>query len=239
MDKLAISLNICLHNNERMEQIMKNLKKILALLVAAVLVLSFSVVAFAAGEGKDDGKYRPSADQGIRFFTVYDADGVDVTSKYTLTYFKDRGSLSEEDQKNFEDALDAIDEADSVNSVAEGLDELADGRELAISDLFYLVTDEDVKHPIKLVVKEYQKSGFVGAINYQDGHFVKDEAENESFTVTVYGIEKDGPVAFLARTYRLASPATGESVPYGFFAGALVLACAAAFFFIKSRKAEN
>jgi len=211
---------------------MKNFKTILALLVVAVLMVSFSTVAFA--DGFVNSTYNKG---GPRIVSVYDADDNDVTAKYTITFYKDRKNLTAEQSAAFEAAFKAIDSAKPLTNLADGLQDVVGDKNAAVSDFFFLSSNEEVKHPIKVKVNDGFLSDFAAAVCYENGQFVMKDSEVNADELTISGIAADGPVAFVVTVDAATSPNTGDTVPYGFFAGALVLVCAAAFFFVKSRKA--
>ena len=92
------------------------------------------------------------------------------------------------------------------------------------------LTSKDLEYFDKL-------DSFVAVIRYIDGEWkmMKASLDGDKLNMTA---EAEGTYATIVLAEDASSAKTGETVPYGFLLGAIVLAGASAWFFVKSRKVK-
>lgn len=209
------------------------MKKILSILLVAILVFSLSAAAFA------DNFVSSVANAGApELEKSVDADGNDVASAIEVVPNDEAEELEEAEQKVMEDAYKSLEEAKDLTELNAELKEAAADKEVAISDLFTVKAKSEVKFPLTLTLKNKNLDNFVGVLQFVDGEWVWVDAEVDEDGNLVMTVDQLGVFAIVVAVDEAASPATGETVPYGFIIGAVVLLGAAAWFFVKSRKVE-
>jgi len=113
------------------------MKKVLAICLMMVMIVSLSATAFAAPDGFASS---PSGNPApiVISFTASDED---CTAQLVITPYSDRDELSDVILALFEKAYDTIAESDDLTELNEELAKIAtekgiDGKDLAVSDLF-------------------------------------------------------------------------------------------------------
>ena len=208
------------------------MKKILSILLVVMLVLSLSATAFA------DNFISSVANAGApELEESVDADGANVDDALEVVPNDEAEKLEEEEQKAMEDAYKSLDEAKELTALNEDLKEAAAGRATAISDLFTVKAKKEVKFPLKITLKNKNLNNFVGLMQFINGKWEWIDAEVDGGKL-IFSADSLGVFAIIVAVDEAASPATGETVPYGFILGAVVLVGAAAWFFTKSRKVK-
>lgn len=208
------------------------MKKILSILLVVMLVLSLSATAFA------DNFISSVANAGApELEESVDADGANVDDALEVVPNDEAEKLEEEEQKAMEDAYKSLDEAKELTALNADLKEAAAGRATAISDLFTVKANKEVKFPLKITLKNKNLNNFVGLMQFVDGKWEWIDAEVDGGKL-IFSVDSLGVFAIVTAVDEAASPATGETVPYGFILGAVVLVGAAAWFFTKSRKVK-
>ncbi len=205
------------------------MKKVLLICISIVMVFALSLTAFAAPENfvESPTGNGPAIDGFV-------PDDPDFSGSLVIIPFKDRESLSTEDQGAMEDAYDSITKADDLSDICSGLKNKADAMgipttDLAVKDLFNIdataggVTVNGGKFTITLDASSIK--GFVGIMQYLNGEWIiLDDAKIENgklvFTteeLTTYAIVVD------ATKGAATSPQTGDPM-YNVYAG-VVAAC--------------
>lgn len=112
------------------------MKKVLVLLVALVMLFSFSVTSLAAGSflKSPSGNEAPEIVDGKN-------ESEDCTAELVVTPYSKRDDLDDEQRKNIEKAYDIISSTEDLTKLNDELKKLAeekdiDGKDLAVSDLF-------------------------------------------------------------------------------------------------------
>lgn len=208
------------------------MKKILSCLLVVMLIFSLSAAAFA------DNFVNSVANAGApEIAAATDADGNDTAAAIVITPNDEADTLEEAQQTELKSAFDSLSNAADLKELNNELKEAAGDRNIAISDLFEVTAKEEVKFPLTLTLVNKNLANFVGVIHFVDGQWVwvDSEVDGENVKVTVDSL---GAFAIVVAVEEAASAQTGETVPYGFIIGAVVLAGAAAWFFAKSRKVE-
>lgn len=209
------------------------MKKILSVLLIAMLLVSLSAAAFA------DNFVSSVANAGApELEESVDADGNTVAEDVIEVIPNDEAEkLEEVEQKEMEDAVKSLADAKDLTALNADLKTAAAGRATAISDVFTVRAKADVKFPLTIKLKNKNLDNFVGLMQFIDGKWVWIDAEVDG-DLLIFTVDSLGVFATVVAVDDAASPATGESVPYGFILGAVVLAGAAGWFFVKSRKVK-
>ena len=156
-----------------------------------------------------------------------------------ITPFEDKDKLSEAKQAEMDKAFESLDKAADLAAVNDELKAAAADQSVAVSDLLDISEAEEgtVSFPLKITLKDKNLDNFVALLHFVDGawEWVDAEVEGDALTFTA---ESLSPFAIIVAVDEAASAKTGDSIPYGFIIGAVVLAGAAAWFFTKSRKVK-
>ena len=206
------------------------MKKIVSVLLAVMLVFSLSAAAFA------DNFVSSVANAGApELAAAVDADGNSVADAIAVVPNDEAKELEEAEQKAMEDAFNSLSGAANLGDLNAELKAAAGDKAVAVSDLFSIKAKGDVKFPVEITLKDKNLANFVGLMQFVDGawKWVDAEVVNGELKFTADSL---GVFAIIVAVDEAAAPATGESVPYGFIIGAVVLIGAAAWFFAKSRK---
>lgn len=157
----------------------------------------------------------------------------------TVTGYGDRDTLPDDVREDLESAYEDIKKADDVTDLTEDLkDVLKDAgvspEDAAVSSLFDITTDEESDGKVELTSEQFED--FV-ALLYYDGeewHVVEDaKADGKKLTFTSKG---DGVYAVVVSTDNAPdAPPTGEALPVGFIALAVLFGAAGVCFFVKSK----
>ncbi|MBE6750786.1 MAG: hypothetical protein E7560_06455 [Ruminococcaceae bacterium] len=144
------------------------MKKILALLIAVILVFSASVTAFA-----DPGAFYDSPSK--RNPSLVDSENNDnCTATVVVVPYGERDKLEDDKKEDIEDAYDQIAKTDDITSLTDDLKELGtDPSLLEVSDLFYIdfvgCTEHENHNNYKLTVGTELLENFATLIYYKDG----------------------------------------------------------------------
>ena len=128
------------------------MKKTLSLLLAVLVLASFSVVAFAAPS--------PEAEGAPELSKAVDANGNDVTDALVVTAVTDKEELSEDAQEELDEAVEAL----MVLTAAMG--------KVDVSDVFYVEAKEEIAFPLTLEFKIASPDDFVALLHFVDGNWV-------------------------------------------------------------------
>ena len=208
------------------------MKKVLSILLVVMLIVSLSAAAFA------DNFVSSVANAGApELEESVDADGNNVDDALEVVPNDEAEKLEEAEQKDMEEAVKSLTDAKDLAAVNEDLKTAAAGRSIAISDVFTVKAKKDVKFPLTIKLKNQNLADFVGLMQFIDGKWVWIDATVDG-DVLEFTVDSLGVFATVVAVDEAASPATGENVPYGFILGAVVLAGAAGWFFVKSRKVK-
>ncbi len=94
-----------------------------------------------------------------------------------------------------------------------------------------------MKYPVSLQVKDKNLDNFVALLHFVDGEWQWVDAKVNG-DILSFDTDSLGSFATIVGVDEAVSPRTGEEAPYGFIIGAVVLAGAAAWFLVKSRKVK-
>ncbi len=140
------------------------MKKVFSFVIALVVLLSFSVCAFAANF------INVQANAGkTELVSAVSDNGTDATEHVVLTQYEDRDKLEEEPRKILEEAYDMIDKAADLTELNVRLKNTTGG--LIVSDLFDLDSDSDEVFPIKVTIKNNNLGGFIALLHYTEGEW--------------------------------------------------------------------
>ncbi len=152
------------------------MKKVLAICLMAVMVLTLSVPAFAAPGGFISS---PSGNQAPEI-VEYHNESNDCKATLDVTPYADRNSLSEDACSKLEEAYNAIVNTKDLTSLSEALKELAkklgiNPSDLAVSDMFdisYNGCDDHENHgTFDITLKAETLKNFVGLLHYYNGEW--------------------------------------------------------------------
>ncbi len=212
------------------------MKKLLSCLLIALLLVSFSATAFASS---------PETPVAPAVVAADDAAGEDVTNAIVITPYGKKDTLPTDAQEEMDEAYKALNEAEDIAELNDELKAAAGDAAVAVADLFYVSVEEgaEVSFPVDLTLTskdlEYfdKLESFVGVIRFVDGEWklMKSSLDGDKLNMTA---EDVGTYATIVLEEDATSAKTGELIPYGSLLGAVVLATAAAWFFIKSRKVK-
>ena len=210
------------------------MKKILSCLLVVMLLCSLSVAAFA------DNFVSSVANAGApEVAEAAQSDGSDGKALIGITPMDEEDKLPEELKADMDAAFDSLDKAADLAAVNDELKAAAADQSIAVSDLFDVRVLEEgtVSFPLTITLKDKNLDNFVALLHYVDGawQWVDAEVDGDSLTFTVDSLS---PFAIIVAVDEATSANTGDTVPYGFIIGAVVLAGAAAWFFAKSRKVK-
>ena len=210
------------------------MKKILSCLLVVMLLCSLSVAAFA------DNFVSSVANAGApEVAEAAQADGTDGKALVGITPMDEEDKLPEELKAAMDAAFESLDKASDLGAVNAELKDAAADQSIAVSDLFDIRVLEEgtVSFPLTITLKDKNLDNFVALLHYVDGawQWVDAEVDGDSLTFTVDSLS---PFAIIVAVDEATSANTGDTVPYGFIIGAVVLVGAAAWFFAKSRKVK-
>ena len=210
------------------------MKKILSCLLVVMLLCSLSVAAFA------DNFVSSVANAGApEVAEAAQSDGSDGKALIAITPMDEKDKLPEELKADMDAAFDSLDKAADLAAVNDELKAAAADQSIAVSDLFDIRVLEEgtVSFPLTITLKDKNLDNFVALLHYVDGawQWVDAEVADGALTFTVDSLS---PFAIIVAVDEATSANTGDTVPYGFIIGAVVLAGAAAWFFAKSRKVK-
>lgn len=152
------------------------MKKVLAICLMAVMVLSLSIPAFATSGGFVSS---PSGSQAPEI-VEYRNESKDCKGTLDLTSYADRNSLSEDTRKMLEEAYNAVVNATDITSLSDALRELAeklgiDAADLAVSDLFDISLNGCDNHEnhgaFDITLKTETLKNFVCLLHYYNGEW--------------------------------------------------------------------
>ena len=227
------------------------MKKIFAILLAVMLMASLTVTAFAdnvpspqQGGNTPVAPGAPAAEENVdeevvdlSLESVIDANDEDITPDVALRLLSEAASLNEEDKAVFDEGYNKLMDAENLADVNEDLKEAAGDEEISLSEVFFLEGDEETAFPATVTLKYSNVDNFLALLHYVDGEWVWVDVEVEDGNL-VFDTDSFGTFAIVSLGAPASSADTGESAPVAFIIGAVVLAGAAAFFFMKSRKVE-
>ena len=207
------------------------MKKIISVLLIAMLLCSLSVSAFA------DNFVNSVVNAGdTQIAEIVDADGQNVAEAIEIVAVNEaEDKLEEEEQKTLDEAVETLKSAENLAEVNAELKEAAGDKSVVVSDIIYISPKAEVKFPLELKLENKNANDIIGILQYVDGEWVWVDFEVVDGKL-VFTVDQLGVFAFIMAGEPATSAQTGESFPVVFAAAAAVLACAAAWFFAKSRK---
>ena len=216
------------------------MKKIVTLIISAVMVLSMTVAASAAFVAS------PSLNAAPVLVEIKEGKTEDLVIK--VTAYKDRANLPAEDKAAIEDSYKDIKNASNLTTLTEALKAVADkakvkAADLAVSDLFDIsVVSGKMDGEITIVLSAETLKNYVALLHDNDGSWeVVEGAKVEGNKIT-FSVDSLSPFAIVVNKGEdKDSPATGHTVDYGmlFVIGAVIFGGAAALCIAKSKKRVN
>ena len=156
------------------------MKKVLSCLLAVLILCSFAVTAFAAPSPESEGAPEVAA--------ATDAAGNDISAVIEVVPATEKDALDEEELAEFEAAEEALDE------IAASL-----GKNVAVSDKFFVKAAEDVSFPVNLTFALENADDFVALLHFVDGNWVLVPTETEADEVS-FEADSLGAFAVLSLT---------------------------------------
>ena len=214
------------------------MKKVLVLCMAAIMVLSLSVMAFAADGGFVSS---PTAQPAPDLEGAKNEDGENV--KLVLTPYSGHDGLPTELNQEMQAAYDDIAENKDVTKLSKDLGPAAtaagvDPANLAVSDLFDLhFTDEENHGTVTVTLKSESFKNFVALLHYTGSAWeVVKDAKVDGTTLT-FSTGSFSPFAVVVSTTTQRPPQTGDTMVVGICAAIMtVSAIGMAVAFKKSKK---
>lgn len=190
------------------------MKKIIAILVALVLVFSLSVTAFAA----NGAFYESPSNKGPELVGSENKDE-NCTGSIGITHYSDRGNLDADDKTNIEDAYNQIAGTNDLTKLAYELSDLANGLGidvslLQVSDLFFVDYSGCTEHTnhaaFDITLDADLLANFVSLICFHDGkwHVIKDAKVVNNGEYLVFAAENFSTYAIVVNS---DIPKTGDA----------------------------
>jgi len=169
------------------------MKRVLACLLAVLLLASLSVTAFAdAVPSVEAEKQVPVVSE------AKDADGNDVAGKIIITDFEDKEKLPEDAQKQLDAAAEALKDLPALVDGNEDLKKLLNGAEVDAESLFDIsLADDSVKLPVDVQLKLANPDHFAALVHFVDGEATLIETETKDESVS-FSLEEVGTYAVLS-----------------------------------------
>lgn len=195
------------------------MKKLLALCLAIIMVMSIGLTAFAA-----PGKFvsSPSGNSAPEFIEASN-ESEDCDADLVITPYSERHTLPEGMRQKFEEAYKDILESADLTKVCAALAALAKEKnipvsDLAISDLFdiYYINcgDHDDHGYFDIVIKPEALAGFVALLHLKDGNWeiVKSAKVTNNGTHLTFRVDDFSPFAIVVDTGDGSNmPQTGDN----------------------------
>lgn len=186
------------------------MKKIVAICLAVLMMVSLSVTCFAEGF--------VSSPSNNKAPTIVESENTDPNSNSGIIVvpYGERNKLSSEKKKDFEKAYEQIKNSKDLTDLLPELEEYAKDKgveteDLAVSDLFYVdETNSQGNGKYKVTLKADTLNNFV-ALKQFDGQkwvIIKDAKVNRDGTLT-FTLTKTGPLAIVVDGSK--SPVTGDA----------------------------
>ena len=196
------------------------MKKIIALIITAAMLLTMSVATLAKSE---DFLFSPSKNLAPEL-KDYEHEDHTCPGEIVIVSYGDKDTLSDEDKKEFEDAYDSIVNADSLKDLN---DKLKDDN-LAISDLFGVDLNGCNEHPnhgnTTIKIDTDSAKNFHSLIAFDGTKWVIIDATLEETTLT-FTTHLDSFTAFaIVVTTASDAPQTGDTFSWGYVALMVVAA---------------
>ena len=215
------------------------MKKLVALILSVVMVLSMTVAASAAFVAS------PSANKAP---VVEEVKGGDKDLVIEITAFKDREKLDAEGKAAIEDSYNDIKNAPDVTSLVASIKDVADKAgakvaDLKVADLFDVsAVDGKIEGNVTFVLSADTLKNFVALLHDKDGKWEVVEGAKVEGNKLTFSVDSLSPFAIVVNNVEdKDSPATGNPVDYGmiFVVFAVVFGGAAALCIAKSKKRVN
>ncbi len=190
------------------------MKKMMACIMAVVLVLTMGVSVFAAGGfiSSPSSRKGPELINGV----IKGCEG-----ELVLTPYAEKHLLDEEDRLLIEEAYDQIAANKDLSKICEALKDLSkelgiDVKDLAVSDLFYLdytgCDDHEGHGPFTVSIRPEIINNFAALMVLVDGEWVLVEDAKIVDGVLTFTGNYYGPYAIVLNT--AVSPETGDAFPW-------------------------
>ena len=161
------------------------MKKVLSCLLAILILASMTVPAFATSSPEQPGAPTPVAPPYVPPVekeepAVVDGNGDDITDITVITTETDIDTLGDEDKGEFEAGLAELGELDLkalITKYDPALGEEIGERKLAIAEVFYVSTTEEVVFPVTMRLKLNDAENFVALIHRVDGEWIVEKTE--------------------------------------------------------------
>ena len=196
------------------------MKKVLALIIAVVLVMALSVTAVAA-----PGLFisSPSGNSAPELESATNEDE-DCTADVVITPYSERDTLDDATQKEIEEAYKQIVNSDDLSDLCAALEEAAkaagvDTEDLAVSDLFDMHYINCVTHDdhgaFTITFKSGTLDNFVALMQYIDGEWqmVKGATVDKNRVRLTFTADELSVMAIVVAA-ETDKPQTGDTFPW-------------------------
>ncbi len=198
------------------------MKRVLAICLMIVMVVSISVTAFAAPNGfvnSPSGNKAPTVEETT-------PNNEDCTAEVVITPYSDKHELPEELRELVEEAYKDITEAEDLGDLVDELEKIAEEKnidisKLSVSDLFNIHTEDcasHVGHTFDVKLSADTLENFVGLIHLDKNGEWKmiDDAKIVNGEHLLFTLDSEGPYAVVVDTTG-NTPQTGDNsnvLPY-------------------------
>ncbi len=164
------------------------MKKGISVVLTLLMVLSLSTAAFA-------DNFISSMSNGDEPEPVSAVDSIDedVTGFVTVASYNKRGELADEDRNMLEDAFKAISQSKSLTSLNAQLKDTGYERAIAVKDLFFIGSTEEVAFPVNVKIFVKNLTNFMALLRYENGDFAVVDAKADG---DILSFQVDEPGAF-------------------------------------------
>ncbi len=222
------------------------MKKLLAVILTIVMVMTLSLTVFAAPSGFVSS---PSGSEGPILEDFENADE-DCESELELTHYGDRDELDDESREILEDAYESIVNASDLGELNKDLEDLAEKlgipvEDLAVSDLFDISSSDCDGHSehgeFTITLNDDDLKDFVGLMRYdgENWHLVDGARISDDGTKLIFTSDEIGAFAIVTNTgSSTVSPPTGDNFTWIYYVvvAAVVAAMGLAFVVYKTKK---
>lgn len=207
------------------------MKKILIFILAAVMLATMSVTAFA-----EPGSFVISPSKNKAPVIIEISNGShECTAKLVITPYADRATLNDEKRTAIEGAYDQIVETDDLTTFNASFAKYVKdngyvAEDLAVSDLFdvsYYACDLHNEHgAFTITLQADTLSGFVGLLHLHNGEWQYiDNAKVDGDMVT-FTVDDLSPFAIVVDTNGHKPPVTGDSFNWWIYVALMIVSAA-------------
>lgn len=217
------------------------MKKVLAICLTLIMLVSISVPAFAEFVSSPSGVRAPELIEGKN-------ESEDCDAMLVITAYADKHDLPEETRKKLEEAYDIIKKTGDLSKLTEDVKDVADEAgvdvgNLAVSDMFDISSTDCGTHAdhghFDITLKPESLKNFVCLLHYYNGEWrvVKDAKITQNGQHLEFTEDEFSPFAIVVATEE--SPKTGLDNSLWIYLIIMVVSAAALFFIWKKTRKQR